>query len=164
LPKTPKAPQQMTETVTVPVEAQAAADRLADLEAFANLVSERFGYWTARRLISHEASEKTAAERKKATEAAKEVSKAVEILIKQPSETNAKDVASKREVLKEKRKIVADARKPFNEKMKPLAQAVKICDSVAIPDALKVLGKTVVPRFSLSEWCGKAVEQTQRKD
>jgi len=146
------------ETVQVPQE-----DRLALLEAFAELVSERWGYFTARRLTQHDANEKTKVERKKSTEAAKAVTESVETLIKTPSEANSKKVITNRDSLKDARKVVANARKPFNEKIKPLASAVKYCDSVAIPDSLKELGHPIVPRFSLSEWATKAVEQTKKR-
>lgn len=146
------------QTVQVPPE-----DRLALLEAFAELISERWGYFTARRLTQHDANEKTKEERKKATETAKAVAESIETLIKNPNEANSKKVAQNRDSLKEARKVVANAKKPFNEKIKILASAVKYCDSVAIPDSLKELGHTVVPRFSLSEWATKAVEQTNRK-
>jgi len=146
------------ETVQVPQE-----DRLALLEAFAELVSERWGYFTARRLTQKDANEKTKVERKTSTEAAKAVTESIETLIKSPNDTNSKKVTSCRDVLKDARKVVANAKKPFNEKIKPLASAVKYCDSVAIPDSLKELGHQVVPRFSLSEWATKAVEQTKKK-
>lgn len=146
------------ESVQVPQE-----DRLALLEAFAELVSERYGYYTARRLTQKDANEKTQVERKKATETAKAVTESIETLIKNPNEPNSKKVITNRDALKDARKVVAAARKPFNEKIKPLASAVKYCDSVAIPDSLKELGHQVVPRFSLSEWATKAVEQTKKK-
>ena len=151
-------PKMEAQTVQVPLE-----DRLALLEAFAELVSERWGYFTARRLTQKDANEKTKEERKTATEAAKSVTESIETLIKSPNEPNSKKVTSCRDVLKDARKVVAVAKKPFNEKIKPLASAVKYCDSVAIPDSLKELGHQVVPRFSLSEWATKAVEQTKKK-
>ena len=146
------------QAVQVPQE-----DRLALLDTFAELVSERWGYFIARRLVQKDASEKTKVERKAATEAAKAFAESMVALRKTPNEANAKLVAQKEEVAKDARKVVANARKPFNEKIKPLASIVKYCDSVAIPDSLKELGHQVVPRFSLSEWATKAVEQTKRK-
>lgn len=147
-----------TPTVQVPQE-----DRLALLEAFAELVSERWGYFTARRLTQHDANEKTKVERKTSTESAKAVTESIEALIKSPNDANSKKVSSCRDVLKDARKVVAVARKPFNEKIKPLVSAIKYCDSVAIPDSLKELGHPIVPRFSLSEWATKAVEQTKKR-
>ncbi len=153
----PKQPKVAQETV------QVAEDKLALLEAFAELVSERWGYFTARRLTQKDANEKTKEERKKSTEASKALTESIETLIKSPSEANSKKVTSCRDVLKDARKLIASARKPFNEKIKPLASAIKYCDSVAIPDSLKELGHPVVPRWSLSEWANKAVEQTKKK-
>ena len=146
------------QAVQVPQE-----DRLALLDTFAELVSERWGYFIARRLVQKDASEKTKVERKAATEAAKAFAESIVALRKTPNEANAKLVAQKEEVAKDARKVVAAARKPFNEKIKPLASIVKYCDSVAIPDSLKELGHQVVPRFSLSEWATKAVEQTKKR-
>ena len=154
----PKPPKMETPTVQVPQE-----DRLALLETFAELVSERWGYFTARRLTQHDANEKTKVERKTATEAAKAVTESVESLIKSPNDANSKKVTSCRDVLKDARKVVANAKKPFNEKIKPLASIVKYCDSVAIPDSLKELGHPIVPQFKLSDWATKAVEQTKSK-
>jgi len=146
------------ETVQVPQE-----DRLALLDTFAELVSERFGYFVARRLTQKDANEHTKEERKKVTEASKALTESIETLIKSPNDANSKKVTSCRDVVKDARKVVAIARKPFNEKIKPLASIVKYCDSVAIPDSLKELGHPVVPQFKLSEWATKAVEQTKKK-
>jgi molecular chaperone DnaK (HSP70) len=146
------------ETVQVPQE-----DRLALLETFAELISERWGYFTARRLTQKDANEKTKVERKTSTEAAKAVTESIEALIKSPNDANSKNVTSCRDVLKDARKVVANAKKPFNEKIKPLASIVKYCDSVAIPDSLKELGHPIVPQFKLSDWATKAVEQTKKR-
>ncbi|MGD0495454.1 MAG: hypothetical protein ABSB28_05375 [Candidatus Bathyarchaeia archaeon] len=154
----PKPRQAQTEAVTVPAE-----DRLELLEGFVNLVSERWGYLTARRLTQKDMNEKTATESKAAREISKAIGENVEKLIKTPSQEIAKVVVAKREALKDARTTLKDARKPFNEKMTPLASIIKYCDSVAIPDSLKELGHPVVPRFSLSEWAQKAVEQTKKK-
>lgn len=149
---------QALEPVVVPIE-----DRLALLDTFAELVSERWGYYTARRLIVKDASEKTQTEAKNAREKAKAVNQSVETLIKTPNEDNSEVVVTARDELKTARNALKEARKPFNEKMKPLASAVKYCDSVAIPDSLKELGHPIAPRFSLSEWAKKAVEQATKK-
>ena len=154
----PRRQVQAQTAVVVPAE-----DRLALLEAFAELISERWGYFTARRLTQKDMTEKTAVESKAAREISKAVGENVEKLIKTPSQEIAKVVVAKREALKEARKTLKDARQPFNLKMSPLAKAIKYCDSVAIPDSLKELGHAVVPRFSLSEWAQKAVEQTKKK-
>ena len=138
-------------------------DRLGMLEAFAELVSERWGYYTARRLTSKDASEKTKEVSSKARDAAKAVKDTIEKLVKTPSPQLAKYVVEKREALTEKRKAVQAARKPYNEKMKPLADAIKYCDSIAIPDSLKELGKPVVPQFNVLPVIAKAIEQSKRK-
>ena len=155
-------PKVKPETATV-VEQEQQPSRLELLEAFADLVAEGFGYKTAKRLTQKDMSEKTQAEGKKAREAAKAVAESMETLIKAPTQETAKKVITARETLKDARKVVSEARKPFNEKMKPLASAVKYIDSVAIPDSLKELGKTVQPLFKLSTWAEKAVEQTKKK-
>jgi hypothetical protein len=138
-------------------------DRLALLEGFVDLVSERWGYFTARRLTMKDASEKTEKERKASTQASKAFAESIKSLRKTPNPANAQLVDKKEETLKTARTAVKDARKPFNDKVKPLADAIKYCDSVAIPDSLKELGKPVVPQFNLSDWAKKAVEQTKKK-
>lgn len=160
MPKHPKQEQAQTEVPTLEVP-----ESKVDLrESFVDLVAERFGYSLARRLIVKDAGEKTQAERKKVTEASKAVTESIEALIKAPNEAKSRTVTEKREALKDARKVASEARKPFIEKAKPLAAAVKYCDNVAIPDSLKELGLAVAPRFKLSEWAQKAVEQTKRKD
>ena len=155
-PKT--AQQARTTEVAVPE-----MDRLALLEGFVDLVSERWGYFAARRLTMKDASEKTEAQRKASTEASKSFAESIKTLRKSPTPANAIVVDKKEEALKDARTAVKDARKPFNDKVKPLADGIKYCDSVAIPDSLKELGKPVVPQFKLSEWAQKAVEQTKKK-
>ena len=139
-------------------------DRLALLEGFVTLVSERWGYFTARRLIMKDASEKTEKERKASTEAAKAFAESIKTLRKTPNPANGQLVDKREEALKNARKVVKEARAPFNDKVKPLADGIKYCDSVAIPDSLKELGHPVVPQFKLSEWAQKAVAQTKRKN
>jgi len=156
----PKQPAQQSRTTT---EVIPEVDRLALLEGFVTLVSERWGYHTARRLIMKDASEKTEKERKASTEASKAFAESIKTLRKTPIPANAQLADKKEEALKDARKVVKDARAPFNEKVKPLADGIKYCDSVAIPDSLKELGHPVVPQFKLSEWAQKAVAQTKKK-
>jgi hypothetical protein len=61
--------------------------------------------------------------------------------------------------IKEANKLVAEKSKPFREKMKPLNKAKKYMDTVVIPDALKAIKKPIQPRFNLSEWVQKALEE-----
>lgn len=149
-----------TETEAVVVEGQ--PTRLELLTGFVEVVSERFGYFMARRITQKDMTEKTKEEAKKAREVMKTIVDNVEKLIKNPEQETAETIIAKREELKEARKVLKEVRKPFNEKMKPLAQAIKYIDNVAIPDSLKELGYAVAPRFKLSDWVEKAVEQTKK--
>ena len=155
----PKQTAQVRTTTEVVPE----VDRLALLEGFVTLVSERWGYFTARRLTMKDASEKTEKERKASTEASKAFAESIKSLRKTPNPANSQLVDKSEEALKGAKKVVKEARAPFNDKVKPLADAIKYCDSVAIPDSLKELGHPVVPQFKLSEWAQKAVAQTKQK-
>lgn len=133
-------------------------------ESFIELVAEQFGYKFGRKAKQKEMNEATVKERKAANEARKAVVDGIEALIKNPSKANATAVGTKREALEEAKKVLKAARKPFNAKIKPLGDAIKYIENVAIPDSLKELGHTVVPRFSLSDWAQKAVEQSKRQN
>jgi len=151
-------PTQVTQQLPADVQ-----KRLTELEGFLELTSQRFGYATARKLKQKEMNEKTTAEAKKAREISSSIVEQTEKLIKTPTEAIAKLIVTKREDLKEARKVLKDARKPYVEKITPLGKAVKYCDNVAIPDSLKELGKPVVPRFKLDEWIEKALAQAEKE-
>ncbi|MGA2767989.1 MAG: hypothetical protein ABSF24_06700 [Candidatus Bathyarchaeia archaeon] len=145
-----------TQVVTEP-------SRLDLLEAFAELVAERWGYFMGRRLTQQEMTEKCKNEIKAAREKSKALNGSIEKLIKGEDPEVRAMIETQRADLKNAKEIAGEARKPFQQKIAPLAQAQKYCDNVAIPDSLKELGHPVTPRFSLSEWVGKAVEQNKRK-
>ena len=108
-------------------------------------------------------TEKCKNEIKAAREKSKALNGSIEKLIKGEDPEVRAMIETQRADLKNAKEIAGEARKPFQQKIAPLAQAQKYCDNVAIPDSLKELGHPVTPRFSLSEWVGKAVEQNKRK-
>jgi hypothetical protein len=152
----PRRNAQTAETVTEP-------SRLDLLEAFAELVGERWGYWMGRRLTQQEMTEKCKNEIKVVRETSKALNESIEKLIRAEDPEVRTTIQTQRADLKNAKEIAGEARKPFQDKIAPLAQAQKYCDSVAIPDSLKELGHPVQPRFSLSEWVGKAVEQNKKR-
>jgi len=130
------------------------------LRGFRDLVGERFGYFLGRRLTQQDMTEKTEAERKAVAEVRSDIKKNLTTYIKKSDiktyETRMADLKSARETLNK-------ASAPFREKISPLAKAQKYLDNVAIPDALKELGKPVQPRFALSEWITKTLAQAKKK-
>lgn len=145
------------------VTEEAVPSKLDMLEAFAELVSERYGYFMARRLTQQDMAEKTKDETKAVREKAKQLSENITSYIESATDDLRTAIKANQKDLEAVRKTAATARKPFQEKIKPLAQAQKYCDAVAIPDSLKELGHPVAPRFNLSEWMGKALEQSKQK-
>lgn len=154
-------PQPTTVTVqqtTVPVE-----DRQALTEAFVELVAERYGYFMARRLTQQDMSEKTKKESEAVRKLSKTASKAIEDFIEKPTDALKTTIISTRKELVDAKKVAKDARQPFLDKISPLVKAQKYLDNVAIPDSLKELGHPAQPRFSLSDWVTKAIEQKPKK-
>ena len=151
-------------TSTEPIEISAQPTRLEMLEMFADLVAEQVGYKLGRKANVSEANKTVKADATKAREIGKEFKEAISALRKEPNEANAKTADEKENALVAQRKVVAKARKPFNEKNKPLTDGVKYIENIALPDSLKELGKTVAPRFSLSDWAKKAVDASKKKD
>lgn len=145
------------------VPAEAVPSKMDMLEAFTELVSERYGYFMARRLTQQDMAEKTKEETKAVREKAKQLSENIDTYIDTPSDDLKGTIKANQKDLTDLRKKAATARKPFQDKVKPLVQAQKYCDAVAIPDSLKELGHPVAPRFSLSEWMQKALEQSKQK-
>jgi hypothetical protein len=139
-------------------------NRLEMLETFAGLISERWGYVFGRKINTAEANKAVKADAAKAREIGATFKEHLANLRKVPTPENAKALDATEEELKKARKIVAVARKPFTEKSKPLVQAIKYLDNVAVPDSLKEIGYPILPRFSLSEWVGKAVDASKKKD
>ena len=133
------------------------------LEAFAELVAERYGYFTARRLTQQDMSEKCKVEVEAVNEKRKALNENIEKLLEAEDAEARSAIKVQAKELKTLKEAADTVRKPFLEKIKPLSQAQKYCDSVAIPDSLKELGHPVQPRFSLSDWMNKALEQSKQK-
>lgn len=162
-----KSRKQTASTVEVPAPTPEAPPseptRLELLEAFLELVGERWGYWMGRRLTQQDMSDKCKDEIKAARDKAKVVSEAIEGYIGEPTDDLREKILSGRADLEKLRKVAAEKMKPFRDKIAPIAQAQRYCDNVAIPDSLKELGSPVAPRFSLSKWIGPALEASKRK-
>lgn len=133
------------------------------LEAFAELVAERYGYFTARRLTQQDMSEKCKTEIEAVNAKRKEINENIEKLLEGEDAEARSSIKAETKELKALKETADTVKKPFLEKIKPLAQAQKYADNVAIPDSLKELGYPVQPRFSLSDWMTRALEQSKQK-
>jgi seryl-tRNA synthetase len=145
------------------VQQTAEVTRTDMLEAFSELVAERYGYFTARRLTQQDMSEKCKAEIEAVNEKRKALNENIEKLLEAEDAEARSAIKVQAKELKTLKETADTAKKPFLEKIKPLSQAQKYCDSVAIPDSLKELGHQVQPLFSLSDWMTKALEQSKQK-
>jgi len=147
------------------VEAQAVEEvsRLDMLEAFAELVSERYGYYTARRLTQQEMNGAVKEEAKALRETRKTLNKSVASYIDEPDDGLRTAIHEAQKTIEEQRKVVKEKKAPFMKKISPLAKAQRYCDNVAIPDSLKELGHPMQPRFSLSKWVSDALEATKKR-
>ena len=141
------------ETVEIPAEVQ---EELTNLRGVRDLVGERWGYFMGRRLKQAEMNEATKMERKAANEIAKAIRENLEKFI---TDGDLGGYKAKVAELDKARKVVAEKSKPFREEIKPLAKAQKYLDTVAIPDAFKEIGHPITPRFSLSNWIKKTLEE-----
>jgi hypothetical protein len=154
-------PKGKAEAQTVTVEAE--AKRLDLLEAFAELVSERFGYYTARKLKMAEMNEEVKDLNKELREIRKSLNTAIEEYIKEPNDGLREQIFKCRQAIEEKRPIIKERKAPFMKEINPLNKAVRYMDNVAIPDSLKELGYPVQPRFSLSDWVKKGIESQKKR-
>lgn len=127
------------------------------LRGFKDLVAERSGYFFGAKMLTKTMSDETVKERKAVRETSKSLNEAVSQLIEEPTKPNSKTVQNLQTQLNDARKKNKKARKPHVEKISPLRKATKYIDVVAVPDALKELGKPVTPLFSLSDWIAKAI-------
>jgi hypothetical protein len=163
-----------SEAQTVTVDAE--AGRLDMLEAFAELVSERFGYAVARKLKMAEMNEKIEAEKKQAQEIRKAIAFRLKFdkknggytydmgeVLKEAVETgNWQAFEGKLTELSGVKKAIDGVATPYRKEANILAKAVKYIDTVAIPASLNELGYPIEARFSLSDWVKKGIE-SQRK-
>jgi hypothetical protein len=170
-------PKKSAEAQAVTVEAEAEVKRLDLLEAFAELVAERFGYATARKLKMAELNEKTEAERKQASEIRKAIAFRLKFDRKNGGYTyqmgdalqeavnsgNWETYEAKLKELSGVKKTIDEIATPYRKEANALNRAVKYIDNVAIPDSLNELGHPIQPRFSLSDWVKKAIEQQRKR-
>lgn len=148
--------QATTEVVAqLPQEVQT---ELKLLRGFRDLTAERMGYFMGRRLTQEELSKATKDERAVASKISTEIREKIPEWIENSDLDTFK---AKTKALKDAREVVAKKAKPYRTKMAPLTKAVKYIDNVAIPDALKELGKPVQPRFKLEKWVNEAMETSK---
>lgn len=151
----------MQKAIQLPKEVE---EELTMLRGFRDLIGERTGYFFGAKALTKTMSDETATERKAVTALGKALTEANEKLLKEPNKQTAKAVIDAQSKVETARKANAKAREPHMKKINPLRKAVKYIDVVAVPDSLKEMGKPVTPRFSLSEWVAKAIEQKKQKN
>lgn len=134
-------------------------NRMEMLEGFADLIAEQCGYKIAKRETQKDMNEATVADRKKNSEMGKFISEKLEELVEKPTVETAQAIQAKRKERTAVVKLLRESRKPYGEKMKPLNEAIKYIEKVSVPDALRYLGKTVQPLFTVSEEIAKGIEQ-----
>lgn len=142
-----------TQTKQLP---KAVQEELENLRGFKTLVNERWGYVLGKKAKQAEMNDATKKERKVASEARSSLKEDLGRII---AEADVVGYNTALKTIEAANKVVAKASAPFREKMKPLGKATKYLDTVAIPDALAQIGAPIQPRFSLSDWVQKAIEE-----
>ena len=132
------------------------------LDAFAQLVAERYGYSVARRVKQAEMSVATEALRQDATALRGRITESIESLIKDLKAETASVIVDGRAQLEVKRAEISEASKPFREAMSPLNRGVRFFDNVIIPDSLKQLGYGIQPIFNLSDHVKEKMELAKK--
>lgn len=137
---------------------------LTNLRGFRDLVHEKCGYWLGRKLKQKEMNEATEDERAVVTELRKEITgkklkKLIEAGDMKALQKAWKDTNDK---LEPAREAVTKKSKSFRKKISPLTKAIKFMTTVAIPDALKQIGKPVQPRFNLSDFVKSQLAQQNK--
>ena len=141
-------------TVTIPKEI---SEEMTLLRGFRDLLAERTGYMFGAKALSTTMSEKTEKERKVVRDKGKSLKEAFTTLIEQPTKQHSDNYLTVQKEVDVARKANKEAREPHMAKITPLKRAVRYIDVVAVPDALKQLGSSIQPRFSLSDWVSKAI-------
>jgi len=132
------------------------------LDAFAQLVAERYGYSVARRVKQAEMSVATEALRQDATALRGRITESIESLIKEPKVETAATITEARASLEAKKAEISSVSKPYREAMSPLNRGVRFFDNVIIPDSLKQLGYPIQPIFNLSDHVKEKMELAKK--
>lgn len=139
--------------------------RLDRLEGFGDLVLERYGYFLGRVALRSKMNDATKTERDAVTKLRKGITgDELETIITEGNITKYRETQSK---ITDARKAVNKIAKPHRLKIKPLTTALKVMDTIAIPDALKLLGKPLnakAVRTSVSPYMQKKIEALKTKN
>lgn len=145
-----------TQTVQIPVEVQ---EELENLRGFRDLLAERTGYMLGRKIKQGEMNDATKTERKKANGIRKVIKEGIPQWI---ADSNVTEYEKQTSALVDASEIVTKKSKPFRTQIAPLTKAVKYMDNVAIPESLKLLGVTIQPTFSLSDFMQAELEKQKK--
>ena len=144
-------------TVQIPAEVQ---EELTNLRGFRDLLAERTGYMLGRKVKQGEMNDKTKKERKTANDIRKNIRESIPQWI---ADSNVDEYEKQTSALADASEIVSKKSKPFRTQIAPLTKAVKYMDNVAIPESLKLLGVTIQPTFSLSDFMKAELEKQNKK-
>ena len=166
----PVVPTEGVTEETQPLQATEQPTEHDMLVAFAELVSERYGYDMGRRLTQQDMAEKCKKQLTAVREESKLVSERIEKYLEEATDALRSDILASRKKLEELKKVAAEKTQPFRAKIKPLVQAVRYCDAVAVPDFIKELNTVthneriaVAPRFKLADWIAKSIVENKKK-
>ena len=144
------------QTVQIPVEVQ---EELTNLRGFRDLLAERTGYMLGRKVKQGEMNEATKTERKKTSAISKTIRDSIPEWIK---DANVEEYEKQKKAYADASEMVTKKSKPFRTQIAPLTKAVKFMDNVAIPESLKLLGVTIQPTFSLSDFMQAELEKQKK--
>jgi len=144
------------QTVQIPEQVQ---EELTNLRGFRDLLAERTGYMLGRKVKQGEMNEATKTERKKTSAISKTIRDSIPEWIK---DANVEEYEKQKKAYADASEIVSKKSKPFRTQIAPLTKAVKFMDNVAIPESLKLLGVTIQPTFSLSDFMQAELEKQKK--
>jgi len=148
---------QKQQIVQIPEKVQ---EELTNLRGFRDLLAEKTGYMLGRKVKQGEMNEETKTERKNASAISKTIRDSIPEWIK---DANVTEYEAKKKAYADASEIVSKKSKPFRTQIAPLTKAVKFMDNVAIPESLKLLGVTIQPTFSLSDFMQAELEKQKQK-
>lgn len=122
-----------------------------------SVVSERWGYYFAKRVKSAELMKATSPERQKVTKLGKAISEKVGEWMANGTDTRA-EITALQTQLGQARAELKEKSAPYYEVMKPLSGAISYLDKILIPSQLQtVTGQPIVPKFQVSADILKAI-------
>jgi len=130
---------------------------------FIETVSERWGYYTAKRLIMGELMKATKDERAEVRQLGREVAEKIELFLNKPQKELREAIDSLRGRLAKVREVLREKSAPYYQRMRPLNKALSFLDKVVIPQQIEtVTGKAVTPRYRVSKDILEAIKPKKK--